>query len=156
MSQIAISEAGTVQFPMVKHAVEIGWTRIGPDEARQKRGGDSGMLFRDELAAKLAKFNPWLTPDAARSVMETIDAIPATIEGNRDVLAWLRGEKSWYDEEEKRHRHVTLINFETPSDNAFHITWEWDPQAAGSKRKPCRCHVRGEWSAGLHCGTQEP
>ena len=49
MSQLSISEAGTVQFPMVKHAVEIGWTPISPDEARQKRGDDSGMLFRDEL-----------------------------------------------------------------------------------------------------------
>ena len=125
MSQLSISEAGTVQFPMVKHAVEIGWTPIDPDDARQKRGGDSGMLFRDELAAKLAKFNPWLKPDAVRSIIETIDAIPATIEGNRDVLAWLRGEKSWYDEEEKRHRHVKLIDFETSSVNSFYVSWEW-------------------------------
>ena len=125
MSQLSISEASTVQFPMVKHAVEIGWTAIGPEEARQKRGDDSGMLFRDELAAKVTQFNSWLKPDAVRSIIETIEAIPATIEGNRDVLAWLRGEKSWYDEEEKRHRHVTLIHFETPCDNVFHVTWEW-------------------------------
>ncbi len=125
MSQLSISEAGTVQFPMVKHAVEIGWSPIGPDEARQKRGGDSGMLFRDEVAAKLSEFNVWLKRDAVRSIIETIDAIPATIEGNRDVLGWLRGEKSWYDEEEKRHRHVKLIDFEKPSANTFHITWEW-------------------------------
>jgi len=125
MSQLSISEAGTVQFPMVKHAVEIGWTPIGPDDARQKRGGDSGMLFRDELAVKLAKFNFWLNPDAVRSIIETIDAIPATIEGNRDVLAWLRGERSWYDEDEKRHRHVRLIDFETASVNSFYVSWEW-------------------------------
>ena len=125
MSQLSISEAGTVQFPMVKHAVEIGWMPIDPDDARQKRGGDSGMLFRDELASKLAKFNSWLKPDAVRSIIETIDAIPATIEGNRDVLAWLRGEKSWYDEEEKRHRHVKLIDFETASVNSFYVSWEW-------------------------------
>jgi type I restriction enzyme R subunit len=125
MSQLSISEAGTVQFPMVKHAVEIGWTPIDPDDARQKRGGDSGMLFRDELAVKLAKFNSWLNPDAVRSIIETIDAIPATIEGNRDVLAWLRGERSWYDEEEKRHRHVKLIDFETASVNSFYVSWEW-------------------------------
>ena len=125
MSQLSISEAGTVQFPMVKHAVEIGWTPIDPDDARQKRGGDSGMLFRDELAVKLPKFNSWLKPDAVRSIIETIDAIPATIEGNRDVLAWLRGERSWYDEEEKRHRHVKLIDFETASANSFYVSWEW-------------------------------
>ena len=30
MSVLLISEAGTVQFPMVKHAVEIGWTPLTP------------------------------------------------------------------------------------------------------------------------------
>ncbi|MGE3718160.1 MAG: type I restriction endonuclease, partial [Bauldia sp.] len=125
MNQLAISEAGTVQFPMVKHAAEIGWTAIGPEVARQKRGGDAGMLLRDELEAKLAAFNPWLIDDAVRSVVETLDAIPATIEGNREMLAWLRGERQWYDEAEKRHRRVTLIDFEQVDANSFHVSWEW-------------------------------
>lgn len=42
MSTLKISEAGTVQFPMVKHAVEIGWTSITPEDARTKRGGEAG------------------------------------------------------------------------------------------------------------------
>ncbi|HVY29663.1 MAG TPA: HsdR family type I site-specific deoxyribonuclease [Polyangiaceae bacterium] len=125
MTELSISEAGTVQFPMVKHAVEIGWSPLTPEEARQKRGGDAGMLFRDELTAKLAVFNPWMSADAIRSVIETIDAIPATIEGNRDMLAWLRGERQWYDENEERHRRVTLIDFENTEANSFHISWEW-------------------------------
>lgn len=98
MTALAISEAGTVQFPMVKHAAEIGWTPIGPEVAKQKRGGESGMLLRDELEAKTAQFNPWMSADAIRSVIETLDAIPPTIEGNRDMLSWLRGERQWYDE----------------------------------------------------------
>lgn len=122
---LKISEAGTVQFPMVKHAVEIGWTPISPEVAKQKRGGEAGMLLRDELEAKLAAFNPWLTKDATRSVIETLDAIPPTIEGNREMLAWLRRERQWYDEKEKRHRHVTLIDFEHAHANAFHVSWEW-------------------------------
>jgi type I restriction enzyme, R subunit len=122
---LKISEAGTVQFPMVKHATEIGWTPIGPEVAKQKRGGEAGMLLRDELEAKLAEFNPWLTADAVRSIIETLDAIPATIEGNRDMLSWLRGERQWYDENEKRHRRVTLIDFEPPGVNVFHVSWEW-------------------------------
>jgi predicted metal-dependent hydrolase len=28
------------------------------------------------------------------------------------MLSWLRGERQWYDEDEKRHRRVTLIDFE--------------------------------------------
>ena len=119
---LKISEAGTVQFPMVKHAAEIGWTPISPEVAKQKRGGESGMLLRDELEAKLAQFNPWLDRDAIRSIIETLDAIPPTIEGNRDMLSWLRGERQWYDENEKRHRRVTLIDFENTGVNTFHVS----------------------------------
>jgi len=125
VSTLKISEAGTVQFPMVKHAVEIGWTSITPEDARTKRGGEAGTFFRDVLEAKLAAFNPWMSADAVRSVVETLDALPATIEGNRELLAWLRGERQWYDEAEKRHRPVTVIDFEHVADNVFHVTWEW-------------------------------
>lgn len=125
MSTLKISEAGTVQFPMVKHAVEIGWTPITPEDARTQRGGEAGTFFRDVLEAKLAAFNPWMSADAVRSVVETLDALPATIEGNRELLAWLRGERQWYDEAEKRHRPVTVIDFEHVAENVFHVTWEW-------------------------------
>ena len=125
MSTLKISEAGTVQFQMVKHAVEIGWKSITPEDARAKRGGEAGTFFRDVLEAKLSAFNPWMSTDAVRSVVETLDALPATIEGNRELLAWLRGERQWYDEAEKRHRPVTVIDFEHVADNVFHVTWEW-------------------------------
>ena len=42
MSDLKISETGTVQFPMVKHAAEIGWTPLTPEVAKQKRGGEAG------------------------------------------------------------------------------------------------------------------
>ncbi len=125
MTDLKISEGGSVQFPMVAHAVSIGWTPLTPDEARQKRGGDAGMLLRDELEAALRRFNPWLTPDAVRQIVEKLEAIPATIDGNRDMLAWLRGERQWYDESEERHRHVQLVDFAAPNANALHVTWEW-------------------------------
>lgn len=46
MSEIKISEAGTVQFPMVNHAVGIGLTPITPEVAKQKRGGGIGHDVR--------------------------------------------------------------------------------------------------------------
>lgn len=122
---LKISEAGTVQFPMVRHAAEIGWTNLTPEDARAKRGGDAGTFLRDVLEARLAAFNPWLTADAVRAIVETLDALPASIEGNRELLSWLRGERAWYDEAEKRHRAVTLIDFDHAADNVFHVTWEW-------------------------------
>lgn len=125
MSGLRISEAGTVQFPMVRHAEEIGWTPVDPWAALSHRGGEAGTFFRGVLEAKLAEFNPWMSAEAVRSVVETLDALPANIEGNRELLCWLRGERQWYDEAEQRHRSVTLIQFDTPSDNDFHVTWEW-------------------------------
>jgi len=125
MSELRIGEAGSVQFPMVRHAEEIGWTPLPPDEARRRRGGEAGMLLKDELAVKLDAFNPWLGADGVRAVVETIEALPPTVEGNRQALAWLRGERQWYDEDEKRHRPVTTIAFDDIGANSFHVTWEW-------------------------------
>lgn len=125
MTNLAISEAGTVQFPMVTHAVEVGWASLTPDEAKIRRSGEANMILRDELAAKLRQFNAWLTADAVRSVIDSIEAVPATIDGNRQLLAWMRGGRSWYDEAEKRQRPVKVIDFENIKDNSFHVTWEW-------------------------------
>ena len=125
MTTFNITEATTVQFPMVRHAAEIGWTPIPPASSLQKRGGEAGMLFRDELEGALGRFNPWMRDDSIRAVVERLEAIPPTIEGNREMLAWLRGERQWYDEAEQRSRPVQFIDFDAPSTNIFHVTWEW-------------------------------
>ena len=82
-------------------------------------------MFRDELEVALRKFNRWMTDDAIRSVIERLDASPATIEGNRQVLAWLRGERQWFDDDANRYRRVNLIDYETLGNNSFQVTWEW-------------------------------
>ena len=125
MTELNITEAGSVQFPMVRHAAEIGWTPLPPQDALRKRGGETGLLFRDELERVLGRFNSWMTDDAIRAVVERLEAIPPTIEGNREMLAWLRGERQWYDEAEERSRPVQFIDFDAPSTNIFHVTWEW-------------------------------
>ena len=125
MAELNITEAETVQFPMVCHAAEVGWTPLPPSDAFTKRGGEAGLLFRSEVESALRRFNPWMTDDAVRSVVENIQALPPTIEGNRRVLAWLRGERQWYDEAEQLHRRVRLIDFDDPSANVLHVTWEW-------------------------------
>jgi type I restriction enzyme, R subunit len=133
---LKINEAWTVQFPMVKHATDVGWTPLTPTDAIALRGGTTEMLFPIELESRLRKFNPWLTESAARAIVDTIEAIPATIEGNREVLSWLRGENSWYDEQEQRHRPVQVIDFERPGENSLYVTWEWrvDPIARKGNR----------------------
>ena len=125
MNDFGITEADSVQFPMVHHAAEIGWAPLRPVDALAMRGGEAGLLFRGVLEDALHRFNPWLTDDAVRSVVENIQAIAPTIEGNRQILAWLRGKRQWYDEAEQRNRQVRLIDFDDPGNNVRHVTWEW-------------------------------
>ncbi len=125
MTDLKITEAASVQFPMIRHAAEIGWTPVPPEVAKQKRSGEAGMLFRDELMAKLGEFNPWMTEGVIHSVVERLEALPPTIEGNREILTWLRGERQWYDEVEERNRQVRLMDFDTSDANTLHVTWEW-------------------------------
>jgi len=125
MSAFGFTEASVAQFPMVRHATEVGWTPLKPGAAVQMRGGEAGLLFRGEVETALRRFNPSMTDSSIRSVVETLQAVPPTIEGNRQMLAWLRGERQWYDEIEQRDLHVRLIDFDNPSANVWHVTWEW-------------------------------
>ena len=125
MTNLSITEAGSVQFPMVRHAAEVGWTPISPRAALALRGSEAGLLFQSEVESALRRFNSWMTDADARSVVENLQALPPTIEGNRQMLAWLRGERQWYDEVEQRHRQARLVDYEDPSANVLHVTWEW-------------------------------
>ena len=125
MTELHITEASSVQFPMVSHAVEVGWIPLSPQDALAMRGGESGLLFRGVLEGALRRFNLWMTDATVHSVVENLQALPATIEGNRQMLAWLRGKRQWYDEAEQRHRQVQLIDFDDPGANVLHVTWEW-------------------------------
>ena len=42
MTELSITEAVSVPFPMVRHAAEIGWTPLTPQAAMQKRRGEAG------------------------------------------------------------------------------------------------------------------
>ena len=145
MTELNITEAGSVQFLMVRHAAEIGWTPLSPSNALTMRGGEAGLLFRGVLEEALRRFNPWMTEDAVRSVVENLQALPPTIEGNRQMLAWLRGERQWYDEADQRHRQVRLIDFDTPGANVLHVTWEWrlKPPARKGNRADVMFAVNG-------------
>ena len=46
MTEPGITEAGTAQFPMVRHAAEIGWTPLTPQEALARRHGRHAVSRR--------------------------------------------------------------------------------------------------------------
>ena len=66
MTDLKINEAVSVQFPMVRQAVEIGWLPLLLEVAIHKRGGTAGMIFRDELEGVLGRFNLWMTDNVIR------------------------------------------------------------------------------------------
>src|SRR3546814_3782379 len=62
-----------------------------------------------------------------------MDGLPATIAGNREVLEWLRGNKTIHVDAEGRHRNVRLVDFDNAEgSNVFQVTWAW-PYRNGRK-----------------------
>src|SRR3546814_17978896 len=57
-------ESTTVQFPLVDHAVAVGWQPVTPEAALGKRRGEGGLSFYDDLAAARWRLNTGgVTPD---------------------------------------------------------------------------------------------
>ena len=126
MSAILANEAATTQFPLVKHAAEIGWEVVSDAEALHRRGGEGGLFFDKDLEAALIRLNPGVvTADNVQAVVQRMESVPGTLEGNREILEWLRGNRTLYDERDKRHRNVALVDFADPDNNVFHVTYEW-------------------------------
>lgn len=134
MSKNLANEAGTVQFPLVKHAAAIGWSVVSDLDALRMRGGEAGMFFYSELEAALLRLNPGIvTADNVQSIIQRMESVPNNIEGNREILDWLRGNKTVFVESEKRHRNVTMVDFANLDRNVFQITYEWSFKALNKK-----------------------
>ena len=90
------------------------------------RRGDAGIYFADVLEAQLMRLN-WgiLDETLCKEIMRRLNLLNSTLEGNRDALSWLRGERSIFVPDENRERNVTLIDYDTPDNNRFHVTDEW-------------------------------
>jgi len=120
------TEAVTVQHPLTGYAHDAGWTIVPQAQATTFRRGESGLFFYDLLKRKLHALNAdFITPDLAEEVIRRLESVRNNIEGNSEILAWLRGDRSVYVEAEKRHRNVKLIDYVGTAKNDFHVTEEW-------------------------------
>lgn len=124
-----MSEQSAVQNPMVKYAGQIGWNVLSRQRATEMRDGEAGLYLTDTLKEKLRALNPFLTPDLVDEVVRLLGLLHTTIEGNRDALEWLRGQKSVFVPADNRERNVRLIDFEDEATNDFHVTDEWKYKA---------------------------
>ena len=121
-----MSERDAVQNPMLRYADEIGWESISASQALQMRGDDTNLYFASLLETQLLKLNREVLDEAlCKEILRRLNLLNPTLEGNRDALAWLRGERSIFVPSQERERNVRLIDFDTPGSNLFHVTDEW-------------------------------
>ena len=122
---------------MLKYADEIGWQSVSRSEAMHKRGGSpTALYFVDVLKAQLLKRNNGVIDDSnCDEIIRQLRLLNATLEGNQEALLWMRGEKSTFVASENRNRNVTLIDFENPDNNLFHVTDEWEQQNAAHRNR---------------------
>ena len=120
------TEKPTVQDPILKYAGEIGWSIVLQEDALSLRKGESGTLFYRVLEEKLLELNQGLVSrENVDDIIHRIEAVRNNIEGNAEILSWLRGEQAIYDENEKRRRNVTVVDFDNAKRNLFQVTSEW-------------------------------
>jgi type I restriction enzyme R subunit len=126
VSRIRISERSAAQSPLIAYTTEIGWRPLSRNGALTERGGEGGTLLYKTLERKLLDLNPGvLTNENVREVIERIESARAGIEGNYEILRWLRGEQTVKVASEKRTRNVILLGDQL-EDNVFHVTGEWE------------------------------
>ena len=131
-----MTERTAVQNPILKYARDLKWTYVSRAEAEKRRGfGVSasspqeacrgGSLFFDDLLfEKVTEFNPKLT-DTKEELLLKLNILSSSIQGNRDFLAFLRGQKQYFCRAENREYDLMLIDFDNPDRNEYHVTEEY-------------------------------
>ncbi len=121
-----MSEKSIVQDPLVKYASQIGWTYLNRDEAVALRGGEGGLFFYNILKEQLIKLNKGIVNnEKANEIIKKLENVKNSIEGNQEILQYLKGEKSVYSDKDKRELNIRFIDFEELKNNEFHVTDEW-------------------------------
>jgi len=119
------SEKAAVQNPLIRYAVEVGWTYLSPETALDRRRGITSPVLDSVLVEQLQHLNPGLVDSLrALELTQRIARVRPTIEGNFDAWHYLRGLKTVFIPEHKRERNVRFVDLDNPTRNAFHVTDE--------------------------------
>jgi len=123
--RVAFSERKTVQNPILKYAIDIGWQYLTPEETLDLRDGESGIFFSKTLKDKLREFNPWLLEEEAEEVIhELLERTRYNLEGNQKILNFYRGETPIFSRKENRELNIRFFDFENLQKNVFQVTDE--------------------------------
>jgi len=141
MSQ-SFTEHKTVQQRILEYAQDIGlpngkvnWQYISQSKAEELRHFDtsaslpqeriknSSLFFKDILTQKLIEFNPKLLNPS--DIISQLSLLRFDIQGNKDFLEYLRGEKNFFNQDDNREYNLTLIDYENPSNNIYQVSEEY-------------------------------
>jgi type I restriction enzyme R subunit len=123
--RVVFSERKTVQNPILKYAIDIGWQYLKGEEALDLRDGETGIFFLKILKEKLRDFNPWLFEEEIEEVIkELLERTRYNLEGNQKVLNYYRGQTPIFSKKENRELNVRFFDFENPQNNVFQVTDE--------------------------------
>jgi len=136
-----MSEWKIVQEPLIKYARQIGWAYLTRDEAVTLRQGETGLFFYNILKEQLMKLNKEIASasprndgsegiinnEKANEIIKRLGNVKSSIEGNQEILQYLKGEKSIYYEKDRRELNIRFIDFDNDNieNNQFHVTDEW-------------------------------
>ena len=131
-----MTERTAVQNPILKYAQDLGWGIVSRADAEGMRkfsaGGitaqehacNASLFFDDTLYRKAKEFNPKLE-DTKDELVRKLSILQSNIQGNKDFLAYLKGEKTFFSKKENREYNLTLIDFKNPDNNIFQVSDEY-------------------------------
>jgi len=123
-----MSERKIVQEPLIKYARQISWAYLTRDEAVALKQGEAGLFFYNILKEQLMNLNKGIiNNEKANEIINRLGNVKSSIEGNQEILQYLKGEKSIYYERDKRELNIRFIDFNNDNieNNQFHVTDEW-------------------------------
>lgn len=130
------TEQLSVQDRMLLYATQIGWQLVTRAEAETLRSFDNtaatprdraisaSWFFNDILFQKVKEFNP-AYEYSKEELVRTLSQLQGSVAGNREFLAYLRGEKTFYVSAEKRERNLKLIDYTNQGANIYQVTKEY-------------------------------
>ena len=134
---VLVTESKTVEEPLIKYAKQAGWEYIPPDRALNLRRGETGKLFYSVLRESLIQLNSsFLNENNIDELIQKIDMVTDSIEGNKKSLDWARGHETFFDPKEKRNRNIKLIDFNNPENNTFQVTQQWTYKNPNKTNRP--------------------
>ena len=88
------SERQVVQKPLVRYAIEAGWTYLSPDDALRLRHAETSPILYDIFIQKVQSLNPGIVDLLkAEDIAGRLIRVPPTIEGNLQAWEYLKGSK---------------------------------------------------------------